>query len=43
MDSKHAWDLVYGSTPEIDEFKVTESASAVINLLENITGNYKYK
>jgi len=41
MESKHAWDLVYGSTPEIDEFKVTESASAVVNLLENITERYK--
>ncbi|ORX41804.1 hypothetical protein BCR36DRAFT_400625 [Piromyces finnis] len=41
LSNKHAFDLVYGSTPEIDEFKVTESANAIVNLLENITERYK--
>jgi len=41
INSKNAWELLYGSTPEIDEFKVTESANAIINLLENVTERYK--
>jgi len=41
MSTKNTWELLYGTTPEIDEYKVTQSANAVINLLENITERYK--